>query len=382
MAFRAQSDYARAREMRVHVPGIAAHGEVTMGKREVSRRRFMSLAGGAVAGAAAGPFVLRHARAAGKEVVVCSWGGTYQKAMRKAYFDPFEKETGIKVVDVSAPEVAKVKAQVDSKNPEWDVIEAGTRWYSVLVNQGFVQPLDLKRINTAPLLKEAVLSHGIAHNVTAMTLAYNTKLFPGEAPSGWADFWNVKKFPGPRSLGGEVTFGLEFALLADGVPPEKLYPLDVDRAFRKLGEIKPHVKVWWKHGDQPTQLLSQGEVVMAPAWNGRVLAAQDKGLPVGLTWNQGALQPSYWYILKGAQHPDEAYQYIDFTMKPKPQADMSLDIPYGPTNRNALELVPVAHRKRLPTYPDNFKLMWALNGEWLGKHYDEVNDRWQKFLLA
>jgi putative spermidine/putrescine transport system substrate-binding protein len=89
-----------------------------MDTRRVSRRRFVGVAGGGLVAATAGPFVLRHARAAGKEVVVCSWGGTYQKALRKAYFDPFEKETGIKVIDASAPEVAKVKAQVDSRNPE------------------------------------------------------------------------------------------------------------------------------------------------------------------------------------------------------------------------------------------------------------------------
>src|SRR5215469_1710827 len=93
-----------------------------MDTRRVSRRRFIGVAGGGLVAATAGPFVMRHAHAAGKEVVVCSWGGTYQKALRKAYFDPFEKETGIKVIDASAPEVAKVKAQVDSRNPEWDVM--------------------------------------------------------------------------------------------------------------------------------------------------------------------------------------------------------------------------------------------------------------------
>jgi putative spermidine/putrescine transport system substrate-binding protein len=353
--------------------------EATMREPRISRRRFVTLAG---SGLATGPFVLRHARASNKEVVVCSWGGTYQKALRKAYFDPFEKETGIKVIDTSAPEVAKVKAQVDSKNPEWDVIEAGTRWYSVLVNQSLVQPLDLRKINTAPLLPEAVRSHGVGHNVVGMTLAYNTKTFGGETPSSWADFWNVKKFPGPRSMGAEVTFALEFALLADGVPLEKLYPIDIERAFRKLAEIKPHVKVWWKHGDQPTQLLAQGEVVMAPAWNGRVLAAQEKGLPIGLSWNQGAYQPSYWYVVTGARRPEEAYRFIDYTTRPKPQAELAQEIPYGPTNTQALELVPLAQRRKLPSYAENIKVMWPLNGEWLGKNYDAVNDRWQKFLLG
>jgi putative spermidine/putrescine transport system substrate-binding protein len=354
-----------------------------MNVTRISRRRFVTLAGSGVAGAAAGPFILRHARAASrKEVVVCSWGGTYQKALRKHYFDPFEKETGIKVIDTSAPEVAKIKAQVDSRNVEWDVIDAGTRWYSVLVNQGLVQALDLKKVKTADLIPEAVQSHGIGFNLVGHTLAYNTKQFPAEHPNGWADFWNVKKFPGPRSLGADVTFVLEFALLADGVLADRLYPIDVERAFRKLAELKAHVKVWWRHGDQPIELLSRGEVAMSSAWNGRVQIAQDKGLPIALTWNQGCYSPGYFYILKDAPHPEEAYRFINFAIQPKPQADMAIEIPYGPTNRKALDLLTIAQQKRLPSYPENLRAMWLLNGEWLGKHYNEINDRWQKFMLA
>ncbi len=353
-----------------------------MSETRISRRRFVGLAGAGLAGAAAGPVVLRRARAAGKEVVVCSWGGTYQKALRKAYFDPFEKETGIKVVDTSAPEVAKIKAQVDAKNVEWDVIEGGTRWYSVFVAQGLVQPLDMKKLNTADLIPEAVQSHGIGHNVVSINLAYNTTQFPKEHPNSWADYWDVKKFPGPRSMLADVTYVTEFALLADGVPPDKLYPIDIERAFRKLNEIKPHIKVYWKHADQPIQLLSQGEVVMAPAFNGRILAAQEKNFPIGIVWNQGSVSPSYFYVMKGAPHAEEAHQFINFCCKPKPQADLALEIPYGPSNRKALELVPLAQRKRLPTYPENLKGMWPMNGEWLGKNYNEINDRWQKFMLV
>lgn len=351
-------------------------------KERISRRRFLSLMGSGLAGAAVGPFFLRHGRASGKEVVFCSWGGAYQKSLRKAFLDPFEKETGIKVIDTSAPELAKIKAQIDANNVEWDVIDCGTRWYYVLVNMGLVQSLDLKKLDTDDLVPGAVLSHGVSTTINGMNIAYNTNQFPKEHPNSWADFWNVKKFPGPRAFLADVTFVPEFALLADGVPVDKLYPIDVERAFRKLNELKPHVKVFWKQGDQPVQLVSQGEVSMAPAWNGRVLLAQDKGLPIALVWNQGSYIHSYLYILKGALHPEDAYQLINFCLKAKPQAEMVTEIPYGPSNKKALDLIPLAQRKRLPTYPDNMKVMWPLNGEWLGKNYDEINDRWQKFMLS
>jgi len=237
-----------------------------MHKTLISRRKAIGLAGAAAAGAVAAPYISRRGLAATKELVFCSWGGSYQKILRKAILDPFEQETGIKVTDTSAPIVAQVKAQVDSKNVEWDVIEGGTRWYPVLLKQNLIQPLGLTEGDTKGILPGAVLSHGAAPLMVSFVLAYNTDHFKDSHPSGWADFWDVEKFPGPRSLGADVTYNLEFALLADGVPADKLYPIDTDRAFAKLQKIREQIKVWWKQGDQPTQLLSTGEVVMSSAW--------------------------------------------------------------------------------------------------------------------
>jgi putative spermidine/putrescine transport system substrate-binding protein len=354
-----------------------------MKEKRFSRRQFNKLLGAGIVGASVGPFVLRYGRASSnKQLIVCSWGGVYQDALRKAYYKPFEKETGIRVIDTSSPKFAKVKAQVDSNNIEWDVIEGGDRWYWVFVNQGLVEPLDMNKINTADLVPAAVKSHGIGHVITSMCIGYNTDKFKDKHPTSWADFWNVKKFPGTRSYLADVTYSAEFALLADGVSPENLYPPDLDRAYRKLEELKPHIKVYWKNSDQAIQLVSQGEVVMAPCHNGRVTNAKLKGLPIDLTWDQGSYGSSYLYIVKGSPHREEAHQFINFCTQAKPQSDLAMEIPYGPTNKNALALVPSDRRKLLPTYPDNLKHMWPLNGKWLGENYDEINDRWQKFMLA
>src|SRR4051812_19573098 len=108
-----------------------------MNARNLSRRRVLQLTGAAAGAGISAPFVSPAAHAQNRgQVVVCSWGGAYQKALREAFFDPFEKESGIKVIDTSAPVVAQVKAQVQSKNTEWDVIEGGTRWYPVLLSMG------------------------------------------------------------------------------------------------------------------------------------------------------------------------------------------------------------------------------------------------------
>src|SRR5205823_2462578 len=88
----------------------------------------------------------------------------------------------------------------------------------------------------------------------------------GTQPKSWADWWDVKKFPGARSMRDHPVDNLEFALIADGVAMDKLYPLDVDRAFKKLDQIKPHVNVWWSTGQQPAQLLLDKQFWIDDAW--------------------------------------------------------------------------------------------------------------------
>lgn len=72
---------------------------------------------------------------------------------------------------------------------------------------------------------------------------------------------------------------LEAALLADGVPMDELYPLDLDRAFAKLDTIKDDI-VWWTKGAEPSQMLSTGEADYALAWSGRIATAKDEGSPL------------------------------------------------------------------------------------------------------
>lgn len=90
-----------------------------------------------------------------------------------------------------------------------------------------------------------------------MLIAYNKEALD-KAPSGWDDFWDVEAFPGPRGLpdtGDRDWWVPVVALLADGVAPDDLFPLDLDRAYAKLDEIKPHIDVWWKSGNQLQQIM-------------------------------------------------------------------------------------------------------------------------------
>jgi hypothetical protein len=174
---------------------------------------------------------------------------------------------------------------------------------------------------------------------------------------------------------------LEVALLADGVPGDKLYPLDVDRAFRKLDQIKPHIDVWWTSYPQTTQLLQSGEVDMIVTSNARAQAAADGGTPVTLIWNQALYGLEGWVIPKGTPRAVAAKKFIAFCARPKQQALYTKTLSYGPTNPKAFESIAAARAEQLPTAPDHFKLMVPVVDEWWGANKDAMYARYNAWLL-
>ena len=162
----------------------------------ISRRRFLGAAAGTLAGATLPSIV----RAQGeKELVFVGFGGSYQEGQTKALFDPFEKETGIKVVQTTGVDIAKLRAQVQSKNVEWDLISIPDRLRYTAVKDDLVQSLNYNAINAKDIMPQLVTEHAVGCVTIPMLLTYSTKAYPqGKTPASWPDFWDAKKFPGPR----------------------------------------------------------------------------------------------------------------------------------------------------------------------------------------
>ena len=232
----------------------------SMTRRYVLKMGVLTAATGAVT-QAGGP---RSASGQSKQLVVCSWGGAYQEAQRKTMFQPFEKETGIKIVEASPTDYGKLKAMVQSGNVEWDLVDVGDLNVIAGMKDNLLEPLDYQTIDTKGVFPQVVHKYGIGTIYYSTVLAYSTKKYAkGDHPKTWAQFWDAKAFPGPRTMRDNPADNLEFALLADDVPIDKIYPLDVERAFKSMDRIKKDVNVWWTTGAQPAQLLSDGEVELA-----------------------------------------------------------------------------------------------------------------------
>lgn len=348
----------------------------------VSRRHFLQTVG-ALGLAAAGEAVYpARAGAQAKEVVVASWGGAYTDAQRAAFFDPFEKETGIKVV-IAEFTLSKLKLMVESGKPEWDLI-TGIQGEEVIASEkdNLLEKIDYKIVPMKNLVKGTAWDRYVVAEWYTCVVGYSPKAFPKDRPKSWADFWNLQKFPGARAMAKEALLTLVPALLADGVDPNKLFPLDYDRAFRSLDRIKPHVNVWYSTNAQPPQLIADGQVVMSSGWNGRFQSAMDKGAPIAYTWNQGIIETGGYAIPRGAKNGQGAMQLIAYALDPKRQAVFAKRIPYGVTNTQTFKYVDPETAKKLPTAPENRAKGVQLDFKWLADHLSEMTEKLNKYLIS
>ena len=315
-----------------------------------------------------------------RDLTIVNFGGANGDAQQAAFIDPLKKELGANIINVAYNgEQAKVKAMVETKNVVWDVVEVETADIGRGCDEGIYEKLDWSRIiDKSELVPEAVHECGVGTFVWSTVLAYNAKN-TSQAPTSWADFWDVAKFPGKRGLRKGARYNVEFALMADGVPPAQVYevlatPEGVDRAFRKLDELKPHIQ-WWEAGAQPVQMLAAGDVAMSSAYNGRIDAANREGQKLSIVWNQSIYDLDYWVIPAGSPNRDRAYEFIKYASSKEPQKAYAQHIAYGPIHKQAIaELDPTLLADR-PNSPENIKNALLSGYEFWVDHGEELDQR-------
>jgi len=321
------------------------------------RRTFLKGFAATATAALAGPVIVTDRTIAQtRTIYVNTWGGSWTAAEEAAFFKPFTEQMGIRVRTVAPVSYAKLKAQVQSGNYEWDITAITQADLLRAEREGLVEPVDWTVVKKDKLFPNAEYANGLAYCALGTNLAYRKDKFPQGGPKSWADFWDVKKFPGSRSMLNNAVRTVQFALVADGVPVDKVFPLDVDRAFRKLDQIKPHIKVWWTQGNQSQQLLRDGEVDLIVMWNARASELQQQGLPVELVWHGATITTTMWGVAKGSPNRKLAWEFLQFAVQPKPQADFANKLYYGPTNPEAFKYISPEVSRQLPTYPENVKV--------------------------
>ncbi|SDH36407.1 ABC transporter substrate-binding protein [Pseudomonas panipatensis] len=317
---------------------------------------------------------------AAEKLAVVSFGGDNKLAQEKAFYKPFSTQYN---ADIEATEyngeMAKIKVMADTGAVSWDVVEVESPELIRGCSEGLFEQLDWSKLGKREdFLDAAVSDCGAGIFIWSTVLTYDSSKF-AQGPANWADFWDLKKFPGKRGLRRGAKFTLEFALLADGVKQEDLYKVlgtseGVDQAFRKLDQIKPYIQ-WWEAGAQPLQWLAAGDVVMTSAYNGRVTTAQKEGRPFVMQWNGSLYDLDHWAIVKGSKHKALAEQFIALANSPERQKVFAEAIPYGPTNKHTIDLIDPAIRAKLPTAPQNLEHARATDTEFWIDHGEELEQR-------
>ena len=323
------------------------------------------------------------ARAA-ESLVVADPGGPFKEGYGAAFYRPYQEQTGVEIVNIAREHqpTSHVRAIVETKNYSWDVVTITLGDQVMLSGLGMLEKLDWSDQNMKDIMPEARHDDWMGVDVYATVICFNSSTFGNKVPQSWADFWDVKGFPGRRSLRRSPIDTLEIALLADGVDPKQLYPIDYDRAFRMLDKIRPDIAVWWTGGAQTSQMLESGEVDMIATWNGRAQTVIDAGKPVGIGWNQGLYSIEGWAIPKGNPKAALGMPFIAFCADPKRQAEYTKTLAYGPTNPKAYDYIPPERAKYLPTAPEHVDKLILANQDWWGKHKDEAEQKFNEWLLS
>jgi putative spermidine/putrescine transport system substrate-binding protein len=338
---------------------------------------------------------------AGKSLVVVSWGGAYTKSQIEAYHKPFQAQTGAKInsVDYNGG-IAEVKAQVESGNVTWDVVDMELADAQRACDEGLLEKIDAGTLPAAPdgtpavqdFIPNGITPCAVTSILFSHIIAYDETKFPEKKPTKLADFFDVKNFPGKRGLRKtSPKINLELALRADGVPGDQVYQTlstkeGVARAFKKLDTIKDHV-IWWEPGSQPPQLLADGQVTMTTAYNGRIFDAQIKeGKPFSIIWDGQLQELDVFSVVKGTKNLDAALQFLAFATDTQRLADQAQWIAYGPARKSSLALVGKYHDKdvdmkaHMPNAPENSANAIQIDFLWWADHQEELNQRWSAWL--
>ena len=328
------------------------------------------------------------------EMTVATWGGAYEAAQEKAVFGPFTQATGQPVTSVQYD--GSVEALRDRAAPEgWDAVDMLADQARVACDAGLLLPLD-----AGDLLGHAALPdfspHGptrcaIPQNVYARVMAYDERAFPGVKPTRIEDFFDTTRFPGPRAVQRGPDGILEWALLAEGVPPEQVYSLlSTDRglrlAFRKLDTIRDQI-IWWDDPAEPAQMLAEGRVVMASGFNGRFFDLASRGVaPVDIVWDGRIIGTEVWAIPAATQTPEAARAFLKFALRPAAMARFSELIPYGPARSSAFERIGLnpdsgaPMRVHLPNAPQHAGRALVRDAAWYANTRDLRQRRFRSWL--
>ena len=327
------------------------------------------------------------AKADGHSVMFASWGGGFQDALRSTMLTPAAQKLGIEVEEDTTNGIQDVRSQISAGAVSWDVTEQELSVCETLKQEDSLEPLDYNLINSSGIPPELVNSHYVGLLAFTKVISYRQDKFGNNGPQSWADFWDVKKFPGKRGMHGKVNYNLEAALMADGVAKSEIYNVlstkeGLERAWTKLAEIVPHVTVWYRGGSQSAQILRDGEVDVVHMGHNRVESVANSGVDVSYTFQDGTMDVDCLLVPKGAPNYANAMKLINSVLSASSQATLAKTMPLGPVNKYAFDagVLSIEQAKNVNTHPDNYDKQLLVDPNFYIGQLDVLTERFDTLI--
>ncbi len=312
-------------------------------------------------------------------------GGFARAGLIDSFVAPFTTSTGVNVNVVDRPSDPAIPRD---DAPPWDVVQLNGPDLINACAQGTVEKLDWTAIGGRDrMLARAASDCGMGAFLRATVLAWDRDKF--QATPTWTDFGDIAKNPGKRGLRRGVVGNLEIALLADGVAPADVYSTlrgtdGIERAFRKLDQLKPYLVFWSDAGDKPVdavKILGSGEVLMTSAPVEQVVDADRAGhRNFGIQWNGALSDIDSWAIVKGSPNLADAQKFLLFAGDSKVQGRLLNSVAFGGAARAGADGLPPDLLAIDPAAPANLAMAVPLDLAFWHDNFDKLSPRFEAWL--
>lgn len=331
----------------------------------------MSTACGSSAGSSGG----------GKTLTFVSTGGAFQDHQNEAWLKPYTAKTGTKFRNDGPTNGAKLKTMVESGNITWDILDQFPS-FAMQYCGTYLEKLDFTIIDRSLYPPNVVSDCAVPAYFSTTLLMYDTSKFGANPPTVLADFFDTARFPGKRVVSPSVTGGmLEMALLADGVAPDKLYPLDVDRALRMYAKIKKDMVVPENFG-QVQQAMETYQVTMALSSNSRAYHTIKNGKTWAPVWDKNMIDWDALMVVKGSPNKDEAMRFIAFESQDAQQKAFSELEPVWPINDRIKPNLNESMQKINAFAPGVKTTLIYKDAAWWAANADATTQKWLAWLAG
>ncbi|KAA9108034.1 extracellular solute-binding protein [Microbacterium rhizomatis] len=311
-------------------------------------------------------------------LIWADYGGPTNESRQIAYFDGFQDKTGVEVVSTSI-EDSIYNGMLAGEPGDYDLFQIAAA--DVLTYGDNL--VEVPESSRGDLLDPKLSPYFVGGFYIGIAQGWLTQTFPNGGPQNWADFFDTTKFPGKRAwpgAPGSYDQSFEIALLADGVAPEDLYPIDFERAKKKLDTLRGDM-IFYQSYPEVQQLLTSGSAALAVTVTGQYTALERAGQDVTVQWNQAFVNPNGFVIPKNAANPDAALALAAWMRDPKNQAVFTERTLYGPVNKDVFDYLDADVAAKVANSPDHDNVLYN-DDQWRADNTTALLDNYTAWLAG